>query len=323
MNQNKSVVLLFNPSVYIAGAQALGLGITAILLAGLIGAGAHAHFDGVLDTHIGAAAPLWAFLLEGFIDWLCLGVVLLVLGKIISRTSFRAIDLLGTQALARWPTFIISLVLLPKAFTRFANDLLQQILRGGTPHFNAFDAVVFGMVIIALLILVCWMVELMYKSFSTSCNVKGGKAIGTFIGGLLLAELVSKTFVVLMVTHAVASTGTAGATATPAGPLPALEQTATQFVGLLEKEDFATAEISFDPTMKSALPEAKLREVWQTLLADAGAFKQTVRSRTQKVQGYDVVFVTCKFERKQLDMKVVYDFQGRVAGLFYVPTASP
>jgi hypothetical protein len=101
-----------------------------------------------------------------------------------------------------------------------------------------------------------------------------------------------------------------------------LEQTATQFVSLLAKEDFATAEDSFDPTMKSALPEAKLREVWQTLLADAGAFKQSVRARTQKVQGYDVVFVTCQFERKQLDMKVVYDSQGRVSGLFYVPTTN-
>src|SRR5271165_4885569 len=130
MNQKKSVVLLFNPSVYIAGAQALGLGIAAMLLAGLIGAGGNTHFDGVLDTHTGAAAPLWAFLLEGFIDWLCLGIVLLVLGKIISRTSFRAIDLLGTQALARWPTFIISLIVLPKAFTRFANELLAQIMGG-------------------------------------------------------------------------------------------------------------------------------------------------------------------------------------------------
>ena len=130
MNQDKSVVLLFNPSVYIAGAQALVLGFAVILLAGLIGAGGNTHFDGVLDAHTGAAAPLWAFLLEGFIDWLCLSVVLLVLGKIISRTSFRAIDLLGTQALARWPTFIISLVVLPKAFTRFTNGLVEQITRG-------------------------------------------------------------------------------------------------------------------------------------------------------------------------------------------------
>jgi len=32
-----------------------------------------------------------------------------------------------------------------------------------------------------------------------------------------------------------------------------------------------------------------------------------------------VVFVTCQFENKLLDMKVVYDSQERIAGLFFLP----
>ena len=44
-----------------------------------------------------------------------------------------------------------------------------------------------------MLLLLCWEVALMYKSYSVSCNVKGGKAIGTFIAGLLLAEILSKS----------------------------------------------------------------------------------------------------------------------------------
>jgi len=43
-----------------------------------------------------------------------------------------------------------------------------------------------------MIVLLCWMVALMYKSYSVSCNVRGGKAIGTFIAGLLLAEILSK-----------------------------------------------------------------------------------------------------------------------------------
>ena len=87
-HDNKPLVLLFNPFVYIAGAKALGLGLAAILLAGLIGSLSHTHFDGVLDTHSGTQAPLWAVLSEGIIDWLCLGLMLLLLGRLISRTSF-------------------------------------------------------------------------------------------------------------------------------------------------------------------------------------------------------------------------------------------
>jgi hypothetical protein len=43
-----------------------------------------------------------------------------------------------------------------------------------------------------------------------------------------------------------------------------------QFVDLLVKEDFAGAVSRFDGTMKNALPEARLREVWQRLQDQAG-----------------------------------------------------
>ena len=42
--QNKYTSLLVNPSVYLAGAPALGLGLAAILLAGLIGSLGNIHF---------------------------------------------------------------------------------------------------------------------------------------------------------------------------------------------------------------------------------------------------------------------------------------
>ncbi len=193
----KPITLLFNPFVYIAGAQALGLGLAAVLLAGLIGALGRTHYDGVLDVHPGAAdAPLWFFLSEGVIGWLCLSLVLWILGKIISRTSFRTIDLLGTQALARWPTVLISLVTLPKAMQRFSDAVLEQLHRGGPLQFNTADAIIVFAVIAAMIPLYCWMIRLMYKSFSVSCNVKGGKAIWTFIGGLIVAEVLSKLAIV-------------------------------------------------------------------------------------------------------------------------------
>jgi hypothetical protein len=48
----------------------------------------------------------------------------------------------------------------------------------------------------------CWMVALMYKSFSVSCNVKGGKAIGTFVAGLIIAEILSKLALVQVMRYA-------------------------------------------------------------------------------------------------------------------------
>jgi dienelactone hydrolase len=93
-----------------------------------------------------------------------------------------------------------------------------------------------------------------------------------------------------------------------------------QFIELLAKEDFAGAIARFDTTMKTALPEPKLRETWQTLQAQAGRFQKQLGARATKLAGYDVVLVTCQFERMALDTKVVFDAEGLVAGLFFVPS---
>jgi uncharacterized protein len=96
-----------------------------------------------------------------------------------------------------------------------------------------------------------------------------------------------------------------------------------QFVDLLAKQDYAAAVEQYDATMKAALPEAKLREVWQAVQTQAGPFQKQVSARTEKVPGYDVVLVTCQFEKTKLDTKVVFDSKGKVAGLFFVPSTPP
>jgi dienelactone hydrolase len=95
---------------------------------------------------------------------------------------------------------------------------------------------------------------------------------------------------------------------------------ATKFMDLLVKEDFAGAVARFDTTMKNALPEPKMREVWQTLQKQVGPFEQRLRARTDTAGGYDVVFVTCHFEEADLDAKVVFNADKQITGLFFVPS---
>lgn len=52
-----------------------------------------------------------------------------------------------------------------------------------------------------------------------------------------------------------------------------------EFVKLLAKEDFNGAVGQFDDTMRTALPEPKLRETWQTLQAQAGPFQKQLGAR--------------------------------------------
>lgn len=108
------------------------------------------------------------------------------------------------------------------------------------------------------------------------------------------------------------------ATPTP----PAVTDLAVEFVDLLVKEDFSAAFERFDTTMKGALPEADLQAVWESLLAQIGSFQEHVEIRVDKVAEYDRVYVTGEFEQATIDVIIVFDSEGRVAGLFFAPTES-
>lgn len=98
-----------------------------------------------------------------------------------------------------------------------------------------------------------------------------------------------------------------------------LNALAKTFVNQLERGDFAAAEKPFDASMQKALPTEKLRATWQALVGQVGAFKQQVGTRAIKAQGYKFVFVTCEFALAKIDVKVVFDDQKQIAGLFFLP----
>ncbi|MFC1462936.1 hypothetical protein ACFLQU_04940 [Verrucomicrobiota bacterium] len=190
---------LFNPFTRIRGWEALLYGLLVITLTGYVGATSNTHFDGVLDTHTGMPAPWWMFLAEGLIDWLSLAGTLWVFGRLASRGSVRNLDLFGTQALARWPMFIAAVVCMSDGYTRFTESLTKRLTGAGKgAPIVTEDAVVFGVVIAVMLVAMCWMVYLMYRSYAMACNVRGGRGIGTFIAGLLVAEIMSKILIVGM-----------------------------------------------------------------------------------------------------------------------------
>lgn len=199
------IQFLFSPFIRLAGAPSLGLGLAAILLTGWIGHLSGIHFDGVLDAHAGRGTPLWISLAEGLINWLSLAVIFLITGRLISRTSFRTIDLLGTQALARWPMLLVSLACFAPGFQRFTKLLVDSLPvltkepeKFVLPAGAGTDALAFGLVTLLMLLCTVWMIALMWKSFSLCCNVRTGKAIVSFIIGLFIAEVLSKLLIGLL-----------------------------------------------------------------------------------------------------------------------------
>jgi uncharacterized protein len=97
---------------------------------------------------------------------------------------------------------------------------------------------------------------------------------------------------------------------------------ARAFAELLVRKDFANAVATFDDTMKTAMPETKLQETWNSVVAQVGAFKQVVKTRTERRGAYTIVVVTSDFQNATLDIKVVFDQSKRVAGLFFAPATN-
>ena len=102
-----------------------------------------------------------------------------------------------------------------------------------------------------------------------------------------------------------------------------IETMARDLVDLLVKGNYEQAVENFDSTMKKALPAEKLQQVWNSLIAQTGAFVEQRGVRKEKILQYEAVFVTCKFENAVLDAKVVFDRKKQIAGLFFVPPQFP
>jgi hypothetical protein len=70
----------------------------------------------------------------------------------------------------------------------------------------------------------------------------------------------------------------------------------------------------FDERVAQALPVDKLAKSWEAILEKTGDYVSIEKVRSEEKQGYQVVYVTCAFQKRRQDIIVVYDAQGRGVG---------
>ncbi len=120
------------------------------------------------------------------------------------------------------------------------------------------------------------------------------------------------------------ATGVEPAGTDPSKAKPAnLEDAARSFVELLSQGEYVKAVQDFDVTMSNAMPPEKLGQAWQRVQGQAGKFQKQGEVRTERVQQYDVCYVTCTFQKSPLDVKVVFTPERQITGLFFVPSRHP
>lgn len=105
----------------------------------------------------------------------------------------------------------------------------------------------------------------------------------------------------------------------PLPTAPTLSAVAEELVDALVKGDFAEANTHFNATMKRAMPEPRLREMWNSLIQQVGPFRQRLGTRVEKQANAEVIYVMCEFKEFTLEAKVVFNAAGEVAGLRFAP----
>jgi len=94
---------------------------------------------------------------------------------------------------------------------------------------------------------------------------------------------------------------------------------AVAFVQNMADGKFTEAVAPFDAAMTQAMSADRLKQTWQATLAQYGAFKKMGTTRTAREGGFDEVFVPLEFANTTLDCKVVFDADGKIGGLWFVP----
>ncbi len=105
--------------------------------------------------------------------------------------------------------------------------------------------------------------------------------------------------------------------------LPPLEgepaELAEEFTGCLAQGDYDGCVEYFSAKMKRAMSARKLEQAWEDLQSQVGPYLGKTDLREEVIDGFDVVFVTAEFEQDLIIIRVVFDEDRRVSGLWFDP----
>jgi len=96
-----------------------------------------------------------------------------------------------------------------------------------------------------------------------------------------------------------------------------LEEIAKDFVISMSQGKWEDACSLFDKKMEKAISASELKKLWTDLLSQAGQWQEVRDVEFAEESGYRVVYVTGLFHKGSVDIKVVFDNEAKIAGLWF------
>lgn len=295
---------VFNPFDHLFGVSGLVLSTAIALASVMLSWITDLRFDGFLDVHFSEQPVTFLVaILDQIVSW-CLPAVLFWLASLLLARQGRFVDFLTLVGLARLPLLLFALVTTlafpdPSTIIRIA---IQQPL-----HPLLWLGVLVG------LGFAVWIFMWLYNGFKTASGLVGGRLIGTFIWIVFLAEIGSK---VLLYAYLVSSVATTPSKEwTYALPGESHELRAEALLELLESGETGKAWRTFDPKMKE-MPQMVLDWTWRIARWKRGPLLSVNERRLQEREGHTIVDLLCAFEGEKGVVRVVFDSEDRVSGLW-------
>jgi len=301
---------LINPFERIAGWQALFIGIVVMVLTVIIGKINHVVFDSVLAVHAGVSLGFLSLFTIQIVDFLILFLTMWLAGLCFSKTKVRAIDVAGTMALARAPMLLVAIVcFLP----------VQP-----ASSFDISRLVIFTLIYIPFVV---WMVALMFKAYSVSCHLKGGRAVASFTGALVVAVIVSMSIFFFILGNLFANAPVKNLL-TPNSKENVMitdsltiRQKTEKVVKAFEQGDYEAITRYFDEAMKKALPPSGLKMAWLATNMTCGTFEKADMTNLKEtcVGNHDIIEVPFHFAKEKRNLRLAFNGEGEIVGLFFLP----
>ena len=96
-----------------------------------------------------------------------------------------------------------------------------------------------------------------------------------------------------------------------------LEEIATSFMTHLQNNNYLHAYILFNEEMQEALNQDQFTSLWESYVTTYGQCESIQDTRQAQVQGYDVVYMNCSFEKEYfIVFRLVFDSEKHIAGFW-------
>jgi len=209
-------MLLVNPFTLLSGGSALLVGLLVVAATVLLAAHGGVRFDGIADLHVGTGAPVqmwrtpgveahaeppytgplfpvWAVAALPVMDWLVVAVLFWVAGAVFGSGPRRLVDYFAMSAVGRLPFALAGLMwtdgLLGHFLGALGNLQASQVI-SYLQQTGAFPWIIAGGLLTMLIM--AWGLFLNFFALRESSGMKTGKAIGVYVGVIVVGEIISK-----------------------------------------------------------------------------------------------------------------------------------